>query len=861
MSTSTAINKKLFTDLPYPLATAWDRVLRSSSSTDQVRQIKAMLEIYLRYTSGILLAAYLREPAKSAIESMLPSLSSPANGHYCALIREMLRYFREIQQESETPHFFTHAIDWYWDAKSRKPKLTAEAKRLDRLISFRNEDTHELIKTENELYGEVPEVLQDLQQLLYHSKWLTGYSLFRISNARRRRGGGEEGQVQFYKGKVLPLPQPSIWSSVLYPEVMYLVSPNGTEVLEVDPFLVSEMIGRKEEVSLWVSTPNMRRIDLRNDNTGYKTKRTPMIGDDNLQWKDWLESRSQLEPIQSNEYPTDFLDAHFQDVGSVIDDHYRILRHLGEGGMATVYEVYDQVMEENLALKILHLEQVDTKIKDRTKKEFKFMQSLNHANILPVKSIDFLSDGRIAIGMPLMEGTLKDYMEDSTVTEELVCSWGRDLLSALDYLHTLPEPIYHRDIKPSNVLYDSEGQIYIADFGIARQEGDVRLTRTAEQMGSVPYMAPETLRGGEANESTDRYSLAVALHELRVGKLPKKVGHEIEGPLGEVLQRLGSSEPEERLTVSVADFDLPIVSEEESIEDIARDVDELLSALGLSDESVPDVVDGSEDKDEEILNEERNNNPQISDFVDIPEVVESEESESAELLTQQDEISDFDETQQETVESASHEPVQSQSNTNEVAPSQAESFWAKSYVPWLVVAPIIGYRLIEILAVTTIHPGQTLTTLINAIGLITPTYPSINIFSRLSVESSSTMLYALRGDSFTLYLVLCLLVVNILRESIHRRIFKAAIGCIIVFGLLDLYGLWILQDMKVYPTNGSDLSKFATHDISQTRIHMSFAKEFLYPWFMFVIILLRTACYAFICHKIGQAVSGEKTES
>ena len=512
-------------------------------------------------------------------------------------------------------------------------------------------------------------------------------------------------------------------------------------------------------------------------------------------------------------------------------------------------------MEENLALKILHLEQVDTKIKDRTKKEFKFMQSLNHPNILPVKSIDFLSDGLIAIGMPLMEGTLKDYLEDSTMTEDQVRSWGRDLLSALDYLHDRSQPIYHRDMKPSNVLYDSEGQVYLADFGIARQEGDVRITRTAEQMGSLPYMAPETIRGAEADKSTDRYSLAVALHELLTGKLPKKVGHGVEGQLGDVLRRLGSSEPEERLTISVEDFDVPIVSEEVSDpdQDIQSDIDAFLSELELSGESVSDVVDDQEDKDDEILNDEELQNPQNIESAEASEVVESERTEAEESPLQQDEQSDLDDTQQESVDSNFNEPVQSQ--TTEVTPLQAESFWAKSYVPWLVIAPIVGYRLIEILAVTTIHPGQTLTTLINAIGLTVPSYPSINIFSRLSVESSSAMLYALRGESFTLYLVLSILFVSVLKGSISRRIFKIAMGSIIVFGLFDLYSLWMLQDMKVYPTNGSDLSKFATHDISQTRIQMSFAKEFLYPRFMYVVILLRTGFYAFICHKIGQAVS------
>ena len=100
MSTSTTLNTKIFTDLPHPIATAWDRVLRSTSSADQVRQIKALLDVYLRYTSGILLAAYVREEPKDAIESMLPSFQS--------IQWPLLRFdsgdasrFREIQTERD----------------------------------------------------------------------------------------------------------------------------------------------------------------------------------------------------------------------------------------------------------------------------------------------------------------------------------------------------------------------------------------------------------------------------------------------------------------------------------------------------------------------------------------------------------------------------------------------------------------------------------------------------------------------------------------------------------------------------------------------------------------------------------------
>ena len=323
MTTSTTINKKLFADLPNPIATAWDRVLRATSSADQVRQIKALLDVYLRYTSGILLAAYVRETPKDAVEAMLPSLDEPSNGHYCGLIREILRYFREIQVDSGTPHFFCHAVDWYWKEKARKPKKTKEAKRLDQLITFRNDDSHGLIRTEQELRQEALDVLQEIQQLLYRSKWLSGYGLFRITESRRRRGGGEVGKVHTYKGKAQALPKQSMWSSILYPEVMYLSSPDGTQILEVDPFIILEEVGRKEELLLWVSTPEHLYIDLRNDSTAYKKDRyRPMLGEEKLQWKEWLATRSQLDPIQSNQHPKGFWDPNFQIIGSVINARY-----------------------------------------------------------------------------------------------------------------------------------------------------------------------------------------------------------------------------------------------------------------------------------------------------------------------------------------------------------------------------------------------------------------------------------------------------------------------------------------------------------------------------------------------------------
>jgi hypothetical protein len=166
--------------------------------------------------------------------------------------------------------------------------------------------------------------------------------------------------------------------------------------------------------------------------------------------------------------------------------------------------------------------------------------------------------------------------------------------------------------------------------------------------------------------------------------------------------------------------------------------------------------------------------------------------------------------------------------------------------------------------VVTIFPGGTVTNLMSLLGLTTPSYPSVNIFSRLVFLESKTMLYALRAESFVLYLIISGLFVATLKILLRHRVFKFAIATILLFGCLDIFGLWMLRahdGFQVYPTDGGDLSKFATYDISKTRFHMKHPNDFLFPWFMYVVIFIRTGFYAFICYKIGQAVSSKKTEA
>ena len=144
------------------------------------------------------------------------------------------------------------------------------------------------------------------------------------------------------------------------------------------------------------------------------------------------------------------------------------------------------------------------------------MKSLQHPHILPVNSLDILNDGRVTISMPLMEGTLKDLVGSDKMTEANLQIWATH--TGFGFLHNVNHP-FHRDIKPSNMLIDNDGLVHFR-LGIARQDGDVRITRTAEQMGSPPYMAPELLLGQmRVPPVTDFLG---GLHEMLTGKLPKK---------------------------------------------------------------------------------------------------------------------------------------------------------------------------------------------------------------------------------------------------------------------------------------------------------------------------------------------------
>ncbi len=200
---------------------------------------------------------------------------------------------------------------------------------------------------------------------------------------------------------------------------------------------------------------------------------------------------------------------------------YRITEQLGQGGMATVFKAYHAALDRYVAIKALHPAFMeDPNFLARFQREARLVAKLEHPNIVPI--YDYSEhEGRPYLVMKFIEGeTLKARLGRSTIspvdTEKIVDMVGL----ALSFAHS--RGILHRDIKPSNVLLASDGEIYLADFGLARiaQSGESSLTSDMI-VGTPQYISPEQALGKkDLDEGTDIYSLGVMLYELTVGQVP-----------------------------------------------------------------------------------------------------------------------------------------------------------------------------------------------------------------------------------------------------------------------------------------------------------------------------------------------------
>lgn len=200
--------------------------------------------------------------------------------------------------------------------------------------------------------------------------------------------------------------------------------------------------------------------------------------------------------------------------------NFEVVKLIGKGGMAAVYQGFQPSMNRAVAIKVLAPQfSVDENFVRRFKNEAQMIAQLEHKHILPV--YDFGDeDGILFIVMRHLEGgILEDLIVPGGMELIEVYKYFSQVASALHYAHT--KGVVHRDLKPSNVLIDDQGDSYLMDFGIAKIiEGSEKLTGTGAVVGTPTYMAPEQCAGEEADSRMDVYALGVMLFEMLTGKPP-----------------------------------------------------------------------------------------------------------------------------------------------------------------------------------------------------------------------------------------------------------------------------------------------------------------------------------------------------
>ena len=205
-----------------------------------------------------------------------------------------------------------------------------------------------------------------------------------------------------------------------------------------------------------------------------------------------------------------------------IPSYFRIIKKIGEGGMALIYLVLDKRNNEKYAIKILNSSKKDSHAdKKRFEQEIKLTRKINSNKVIKVYDFQWNEDIQYIL-MEYVEGkTLSEYLKSKKrLTLEEVVDISMQIAEGFMAIHKIN--IVHRDIKPSNIIIISDGNIKIIDFGIAITNDSTRLTREDSIIASPHYLAPELAEREKPSILSDIYSLGILMFEMITGNTPYK---------------------------------------------------------------------------------------------------------------------------------------------------------------------------------------------------------------------------------------------------------------------------------------------------------------------------------------------------
>jgi eukaryotic-like serine/threonine-protein kinase len=254
-------------------------------------------------------------------------------------------------------------------------------------------------------------------------------------------------------------------------------------------------------------------------------------------------------------------------IGRVLARRYRIEAALGTGTSATVYAAWDVVLQRRVAVKVLHPGlAADEAFLRRFRYEAQSAAALTHPHVLSIFDWGEDDRGPFLVLEYLGGGSLRDLLDNGRrLSVPQATAVGAQAAQGLAYAHG--RGFVHRDVKPANVVFDEEGRLRLADFGLARALAESSLTEpSGATVGTARYTAPEQALGRAVDGRADVYSLALVLYEAVTGVVPFTAdtttatlmarvgttlpGHDRLGPLAEVLTDAAAPETSDRLDAS-----------------------------------------------------------------------------------------------------------------------------------------------------------------------------------------------------------------------------------------------------------------------------------------------------------------------
>jgi serine/threonine protein kinase len=228
--------------------------------------------------------------------------------------------------------------------------------------------------------------------------------------------------------------------------------------------------------------------------------------------------------------------------GMLVGGRWEIVRALGSGGYATVYLARDRTLDRDVAVKVLRADRVSESSLRRLRREAALARDLAHPGLLRIFDVEE-ADGLVFLTLELAPGgSLRDRLRHGRLPVEEAVTLAAQIFGALAALHEVG--VVHRDVKPGNVLLGAQGEVKLADFGLALLLGqdETRMTATEATIGTLEYLSPEQAMGEEVDARSDLYSAGLVLYEMLAGRLP----HGARSSLGTVIARFRGRPPSVR---------------------------------------------------------------------------------------------------------------------------------------------------------------------------------------------------------------------------------------------------------------------------------------------------------------------------